>query len=183
MEGSSGKSDATDAAAICEAASRPSMGFVPLKTSEQQGIMSVHRIREGLKEERTACVNRIRGVLAAFGLVFAKSPKALRAQLAEVLEDAGNELSGTARLAVQKAFVHWRELDDKLLWYDRQIGCHVRSSADARRAATITGIGKLTASAITASERAHAVQEWRAVRRVVGYAFSGKTNELQTAGS
>jgi transposase len=127
------------------------MRFVPVKTPEQQDIMSLHRIREGLKEERTACVNRIRGVLAEFGLVFAKSPKALRAQRAEVLEDASNELSGAARLAVQEAFVHWRELDDKLLWCDRQIGCHVRSSADARRAATITGIGELTASAITAS--------------------------------
>jgi transposase len=151
MEGKSGKNDATDAAAICEAASRPSMRFVPIKTPEQQGIMSLHRIREGLKEERTACVNRIRGVLAEFGLVFAKSPKALRAELGDVLEDAGNELSGTARLAVQEAFVHWRELDDKLLWCDQQIGRHVRSSDDAKRAAKITGIGELTASAITAS--------------------------------
>lgn len=90
-------------------------------------------------------------MLAEFGLVFAKSPKALRAQLADVLEDAGNELSGTARLAVQEAFVHWRELDDKLLWCDQQIGRHVRSSAHAKRAAKITGIGELTASAITAS--------------------------------
>ena len=151
MEGKSGKNDATDAAAICEAASRPSMRFVPVKTPEQQGIMSLHRIREGLKEERTACVNRIRGVLAEFGLVFAKSPKALRAELADVLEDAGNELSGIARLAVQEAFVHWRELDEKLLWCDQQIGRHVRSSAEAKRAARITGIGELTASAMTAS--------------------------------
>ena len=72
MEGRSGKNDATDAAAICEAASRPSMRFVPIKTVEQQGVMSLHRIREGLKEERTACINRIRGVLAYFGLVFSK---------------------------------------------------------------------------------------------------------------
>lgn len=151
MEGKSGKNDATDAAAICEAASRPSMRFVPVKTPEQQGIMSLHRIREGFKEERTACINRIRGVLAEFGLVFCKSPKALRAELADVLEDASNELSGTARLVVQEAFVHWRELDDKLLWCDQQIGRHVRSSADAKRAAKITGIGELTASAMTAS--------------------------------
>ena len=151
MEGKSGKNDATDAAAICEAASRPSMRFVPVKTPEQQGIMSLHRIREGFKEERTACINRIRGVLAEFGLVFGKSPKALRTELADVLEDASNELSGTARLVVQEAFVHWRELDDKLLWCDQQIGRHVRSSPEARQAAKITGIGELTASAMTAS--------------------------------
>ena len=75
MEGKSGKNDATDAAAICEAASRPSMRFVPIKTCEQQGVMSVHRVREGFKEERTACINRIRGVLAEFGLVFAQEPE------------------------------------------------------------------------------------------------------------
>ena len=150
MEGKSGKNDANDAAAICEAASRPSMRFVPIKTPEQQGIMSLHRIREGFKEERTGCINRIRGVLAEFGLVFSKSPKALRAELADVLEDASNELSGTARLVLQQAFEHWRELDAKLLWCDQQIGRHVRSSPEAKRAAKITGIGELTASAMTA---------------------------------
>ena len=62
MEGCGGKNDMTDAAAICEAASRPSMRFVPIKTREQQGVMSLHRVREGLKEERTACINRIRGL-------------------------------------------------------------------------------------------------------------------------
>jgi transposase len=75
MEGKSGKNDMTDAAAICEAASRPSMRLVPIKSCEQQGVMSVHRVREGFKEERTACINRIRGVLAEHGLVLGKSPK------------------------------------------------------------------------------------------------------------
>ena len=64
MEGKSGKNDMTDAAAICEAACRPSMRFVPVKTCEQQGVMSLHRVREGLKEDRTGCINQIRGVLA-----------------------------------------------------------------------------------------------------------------------
>ena len=81
MEGKSGKNDMTDAAAICEAASRPSMRFVPVKTCEQQGVMSLHRVREGLKEDRTGCINQIRGVLAEFGLVFAQSPKVLRTVL------------------------------------------------------------------------------------------------------
>jgi transposase len=151
MEGRSGKNDATDAAAVCEAASRPSMRFVPVKTVEQQGVMSLHRMREGYKEERTACINRIRGVLAEFGLVFAKCPKVLRARLAEVLEDADNELSGTARLVLQEAFEQWRELDEHLLWCDRQVGQHVRSTPEARRAAKITGIGELGASGLVAS--------------------------------
>jgi len=151
MEGKTGKNDATDAAAICEAASRPSMRFVSVKTCEQQGVMSLHRVREGLKEERTGCINRIRGVLAEFGLVFAQGPKALRAELADVIEDASNELSTMARLVLQRAFEHWRELDEHLRWCDRQVGQHVRSSPAAKRAAKITGIGELGASALTAS--------------------------------
>ena len=150
MEGKSGKNDAADAAAICEAASRPSMRFVPIKSCEQQGVMGLHRVREGLKEERTACINQIRGVLAEFGLVFGKSPKVLRAGLAEVIEDASNELSGTARLVLQRAFEHWRALDEHLRWCDQQVGQHVRGSPEARRAAKIIGIGELGASALIA---------------------------------
>jgi len=151
MEGAGGKNDMTDAAAICEAASRPSMRFVPIKSCEQQGVMSLHRVREGFKEERTGCINRIRGVLAEFGLVFGKSPKALRAVLTDVLEDAANELSTTARLVLQRAFEHWRELDAHLQWCDRQVGQHVRGSPAAQRAARIIGIGELGASALVAS--------------------------------
>ena len=151
MEGKSGKNDMTDAAAICEAASRPNMRFVPIKSCEQQGVMSLHRVREGFKEERTGVINRIRGVLAEFGLVFGKSPKALRAVLADVIEDASNELSGMARQVLDRAFEHWRELDEQLRWCDRQVGQHVRASPAARRAAKITGIGELGASALTAS--------------------------------
>jgi transposase len=150
MEGKGGKNDATDAAAICEAASRPSMRFVPIKSCEQQGVMSLHRVREGLKEERTGCVNRIRGVLAEFGLVFGKSPKVLRAVLTDVLEDAGNELSGQARLVLQRAFDHWRELDAHLQWCDQQVGLHVRNTPAAQRAAKIIGIGEVGASALVA---------------------------------
>ena len=150
MEGKSGKNDMTDAAAICEAASRPTMRFVRVKSCEQQGVMSLHRVREGLKEERTSCINRIRAVLAEHGLVFGKSPKALRAVLADVIEDASNELSTRARLVVQRAFDHWRELDEHMRWCDQQVGQHVRSCPEAKRAAKITGIGELSASALVA---------------------------------
>jgi transposase len=151
MEGKSGKNDMTDAAAICEAASRPTMRFVPVKSCEQQGVMSLHRVREGLKEERTACINRIRAVLSEHGLVFGKSAKVLRAVLADVIEDASNELSTRARLVTQRAFEHWRELDEHMRWCDQQVGLHVRSSAEAKRAAKITGIGELSASALVGS--------------------------------
>jgi transposase len=102
LQGKSGKNDANDAAAICEAASRATMRFVAIKTVAQQGMLSVHRLREGLKQERTACTNRIRGILGEFGLVFAQSPKALRENLSTVIEDANNELAGIARLVIQR---------------------------------------------------------------------------------
>jgi transposase len=150
MEGKAGKNDMTDAAAICEAVSRPTMRFVPIKSCEQQGVMSLHRVREGLKEERTGCVNQIRGVLAEFGLVFGKSTKVLRAALVDVIEDGDNELSGVARLVLQRALEHWRELDEHMRWCDAQVGRHVRSSPQAQRAVKVIGIGELGASAVTA---------------------------------
>jgi transposase len=88
-QGSTGKNDANDAAAICEAASRPTMRFVPVKSVEQQSMLCVHRLREGLKKERTACISRIRGLLAEYGLVYAQGPEALQRVLADALEDAG----------------------------------------------------------------------------------------------
>src|SRR5205085_92790 len=75
MQGKGGKNDANDAAAVCEAASRPQMKFVPPKTLAQQGMLCVHRLREGLKEERSACMNRIHGLLAEFGVVLPLRPK------------------------------------------------------------------------------------------------------------
>ena len=84
-------------------------------------------------------------------MCFGKSPKVLRAVLTDVIEDAGNELSSTARLVVQRAFEHWREVDEHMRWCDRQIGQHVRSNPAAQRAAKIIGIGELGASGLTAS--------------------------------
>jgi transposase len=151
MAGRSGKNDANDAAAICEAAGRPHMRFVPIKTAEQQGQLAVHRLREGFKEERTALINRIRGLLAEFGLVFAQSPEALRAVLADVIEDAANELTGVARLALQRAQQHWIDLESQLAWCDERIASHVRTDERATKAATLLGIGPTTASALVAS--------------------------------
>ena len=67
-----------------------------------------------------------------------------------MIEDASNELTGLARLVVQRAFEHWRELDEHMKWCDQQIGAHVRGSDDAKRAAKIIGIGEIGASALIA---------------------------------
>ena len=69
-----GKNDAADAAAICEAVTRPSMRFVPVKTEEQQSALTMHRVRKLLVRQRTQLINAIRGHLAEFGLVGAQGP-------------------------------------------------------------------------------------------------------------
>ena len=124
----SGKNDANDAAAICEAASRPTMRFVPIKSIEQQSMLCVHRLREGIKEDRTACINRIRGLLAEFGLVFAQSPK----RAAPGAEPTCSRMPATrlgtlARLTLQRAHAQWRELDEHLAWCDERIAAHART--------------------------------------------------------
>ena len=151
MQGRSGKNDANDAAAICEAASRPSMRFVPVKTAQQQAQLVVHRLRQGYHEERTACITRIRGLLAEFGLVFAQSPEALRKALCDTLEDASNELPTLARMALQRAHLQWMELDCHIAWCDERIAAHVRSDPQAKSAAQLCGIGPVTASALVAT--------------------------------
>jgi transposase len=150
-QGKGGKNDANDAAAICEAASRPTMHFVPIKTIDQQGMLCVHRLREGLKAERTACINRIRGLLAEFGLVFAKSAKALREVLSAVIEDASNELAGLARLVIERAQTQWQELDAHIQWCDERIAAHLKDNEQAQAATELSGIGPVTASAVVAT--------------------------------
>lgn len=151
LQGKSGKNDANDAAAICEAASRPQMHFVPIKSVEQQSMLCIHRLREGFKEERTACVNRIRGLLAEFGLVFGQKTAVLKAALTEVLEDASNELGGLARLALQRAQLQWQELDTHLAWCDELIAAHGKANERVRQAEQLMGVGPVTASAVVAT--------------------------------
>ena len=151
LQGSSGKNDANDAAAICEAGSRPSMRFVPVKSAQAQGWQAIHRLREGYKEERTALVNRIRGLLAEFGVQPPAGIDALRSALAGLLEDASNELPGVLRLGLQRAHLHWIDLDIQLAWCEEQIKRHGASEPQARAAMQLCGVGPLTASALLAS--------------------------------
>lgn len=151
VAGKRSKNDATDAAAICEAASRPHLHPVPVKTAAQQGVLAIHRLREGYKEERTALINRIRGLMAEFGLVFPQSPDALHAMLPEVLEDASNELPGDLRLALDRNLKHWGQLDAEMAWCEQRITQHARTDARAKKAAELMGVGPITASAVVAT--------------------------------
>ena len=93
----SGKNDANDAEAICEAVTRPNMRFVPIKTPEQQAALTLHRVRESIKVDRTALINRIRGLLQEFGIVLPQGAAKFSQRLLEVITDAGAMIESGVR--------------------------------------------------------------------------------------
>ena len=146
-----GKNDANDAAAICEAVSRRQMRFVAVKSVEQQAVLAVHRMRQGLVEERTALVNRMRGLLAEYGIVVGMGLDRLRRALPEILEDGANAIPGLAKEVFADAEQHLRRLDERVATYDRRIAALAKSSEPAQRLMKVEGIGPVTATALLAS--------------------------------
>jgi transposase len=143
----SSKNDGNDAEAICEAAGRPNMRFVPVKSAEQQAILSLHRVRQGYVEQRTATINRIRGLLAEFGMVLPQRAAEVRRAAVAL----AGQLPVLAREAITDLRTHLTYLDDRIIHYEQQITSLNRECEPARRIMTMPGIGPLTASAITAS--------------------------------
>jgi transposase len=141
------KNDGNDAEAICEAVSRPQMRFIPIKTPEQQAVLCLHRVRQGFIEERTATINRLRGLLAEFGFVLPQSSAAVRHGLAGLLE----QLPPHAARALGDLREHLRALDARVRHYERSIEAHAKESREAQLALQRQGIGPITASAIVAS--------------------------------
>jgi transposase len=142
-----GKNDGNDAEAICEAVARPRMRFVPVKSEEQQALLSLHRVRQGFIEERTATINRIRGLLAEFGIVLAQRAPVLRR---EALQAATN-LPVLARQAIDDLHEHLLRLDERIAGYDRQLEAQARLSEPAQRLMQIRGVGPLSALAIVST--------------------------------
>ena len=147
----SNKSDAADAEGICEAVSRPSMRFVPIKSIEQQDIQSLHRIRSMAVSRRTAHVNQIRGLLAGRGVVVPKGVTSLRKALPAILEDADNEISGLFRDVLAELYEELRQLDRRVRAYDARIRELGKHSEACGRLMTIPGVGPLTATALVAA--------------------------------
>ncbi|MGH2508299.1 MAG: IS110 family transposase, partial [Ktedonobacteraceae bacterium] len=145
------KNDANDAAAICEAVSRPSMRFVAVKSAEQEALLVLHRVRAGLVEARTSAANQVRGLLGEFGLTLAPGRRAVRARLAEILEDAENELPPVAREGLAVIGKHLLELDDRITEVEQAIRRWQGTDEASRRLATVPGIGLLGATALAAT--------------------------------
>jgi len=147
MSGKRGKNDAADAAAICEAITRPQMRFVPIKDEHQQATLTLHRTRQGFVEERTALYNRLRGLIAEFGIVLPQKIERLRCEIGAHLED----LPGWANRCVGDMLVHGDRLEERIREYDQAIAQVAREDARSKRLMQLRGIGPITASALLAS--------------------------------
>jgi transposase len=143
------KNDAADAAALCEAASRPDMKFVPMKTAEQQAILTLHSARSLLVKQQTMLVNAMRGLATEFGLTV---PKGI-SRLGELttLVDADEAFPETARGVFTELHEQCDSLVEGIDTIETKIVAHARSDETARRLATIPGIGPITASLIAAT--------------------------------
>lgn len=163
------KNDANDAAAICEAVSRPTMRFVPIKSAPQQDAQALHRVRAKWMADRTAKVNQIRGLLAEYGIVVAQQLRHLRAALSGILEDAENGLSQDFRGLLAGLSDDLKAADTRVDELDARVAAHVRQNQTAQRLQTIPGIGPLTASALIASVgNAHAFKNGRHLAAFLG---------------
>ena len=145
------KNDAADAEAICEAVSRPSMRFVPIKNGEQQAVLALHRARQGFVKARTAQANQIRGLLAEYGIVIPQGIGHIAKRLPEILEDGENDLPGVFRQLMQRLGDHLKELDRQVGELEVQIQSWHRENEASKKLAQIPGIGPITASALVAS--------------------------------
>src|SRR5258708_15087737 len=143
----SGKNDGNDAEAICEAVTRRSMRFVPVKSLEQQALLAIHRVRQGFVVERTAIINRLRGLLCEFGVVLPLRSVTVRRQAAQASED----LPDLARRALRDLLDELRSLDERIGGHDREIEAQAKLSGPAQPLMNIRSIGPTTAPTILAT--------------------------------
>ena len=143
------KNDARDAEAICEAAQRPTMRFVPVKTEEQQASAAVFRARDLLVRQRTQLINALRGLASEYGWIAAKGRFKLEGLVANI-EDPCCALPEASRDALLVIVESIKALDERIAGFDREIARRAKADEEARRLMTIPGVGPIGATAIIA---------------------------------
>jgi transposase len=146
-----GKSDARDALAICEAAQRPGLHPVPIKTIAQQDIQLLHRLRQRQVQHSTALANQIRSLGREYGVLFPVGIRALMTHLPAALEDGSNELSAVARYALADQYQYLREVRQAIAAFQGQIEQLAAQHPAYADLQGLPGIGPLTASAYIAA--------------------------------
>ncbi|MFC6198301.1 IS110 family transposase [Ponticaulis profundi] len=145
------KNDDRDAEAIAEAATRPTMRFVELKSEEQLDVQTLHRVRDRLVCERTSLTNQIRSLLLERGHVVAQGHARLRHLLADLLDTATCSLSARMAFLLGDMRTRWDELDRRIAAFDAEFSAMARTDERARRLTSIPGIGALNATALVAA--------------------------------
>lgn len=145
------KNDANDAEAIAIAVQQRNMRFVPVKSLDQQAMLVPHRLRQGFVAERTATVNRLRGLLSEFGLVLPQSVAKLRRGLAPSLAPEERRLPEPMKACAIALLEHIDVLEARIAHYERLIVEQARASEPARRAMALRGLGPITAAALQAT--------------------------------
>lgn len=145
------KNDAADAEAICEAAKRPSMRFVPVKTAEQQSALMMHRARDLLIRQRTMLVNALRGHLAEFGLIESQGLHKVAGLIAIVRDDADERIPDIARQVLKVVAGQLDELQTRIMALEAQVLVWHRGNPTSQRLASVPGIGPIIATAIAAT--------------------------------
>jgi transposase len=148
------KNDERDAEAIAEAATRPTMRFVDLKSEDQFDMQTLHRARSRLVSERTALVNQLRAVLLERGITVAQGRRRLARYLTEGLDaddTEGTQLSSRIRVLIEDMRAQWHDLDQRIAAFDVEFTAAARSEESARRLSTIPGIGAINATALVAA--------------------------------
>ena len=137
------KTDANDALAVAEAASRPSVMAAPLKTVEQQGLQAIQRSRELLIQARTGLSNHLRGLLMEFGIVIPQGFAALHREIPEILEDGDNELPDAYRPTLNLLYERLCELRDDVKRLNTEIARLVRQNPVCTRLTALEGVGPI----------------------------------------
>jgi transposase len=144
------KNDANDAAAICEAVTRPSMRFVPTKSEQQQSALMLHRSRQLLVRQRTMLSNAIRGHMAELGVISAKGRNGTAELLKIIAKDEEDLISGVARLSLTVLARQYAAITIEIGTIEKQIHALHRSCEESRRLAEIPGVGPIVATALIA---------------------------------
>lgn len=145
------KNDAADAEAICEAVTRPTMRFVPVKSPEQQSIMVLHKTRQMVMRQRTKLANTIRAHMAEIGIVAPIGRKGLELLLEIIGQDEDGRLPEVSRSCLRMLADQFSMVKAHILELDRAIVADVRRSESAKRLMAIPGVGPLLASAMVAA--------------------------------
>ncbi len=145
------KNDDRDAEAIAEAATRPTMRFVRIKTQEQSDLQSLHRARSRLVSERTALINNLRSLLLERGITVAQGRKKLEAELTVFADEEHPDLSPRIRGLIEDMRTQWRSPDERIAAFDKEFITMAREDSAAQRLMSIPGIGAINATAFVAA--------------------------------